>query len=57
MDPLDRLHPSRRIHLTTERHAEPATLEPISDPEPAPPSLDEPDPGVFHHDPTKPPPH
>jgi hypothetical protein len=30
-------------------------VEPISNPEPAPPSLDEPDPGVFHHDPTKPP--
>jgi hypothetical protein len=56
-DPLDALHPSRRIRLTSERHAEPATLEPISDPEPAPPSLDEPDPGVFHHDPTKPPAH
>ncbi|HEX3968322.1 MAG TPA: hypothetical protein VHW70_10185 [Edaphobacter sp.] len=33
----------------------PVTHEPISDPEPASPSLDEPDPGVFHHQPTKPP--
>ncbi|MEO6817160.1 MAG: hypothetical protein ABI177_10695 [Edaphobacter sp.] len=30
--------------------------DPIPDPEPASPSLDEPDPGVFHHDPAKPPP-
>jgi hypothetical protein len=29
--------------------------EPIAEPEPAPPSLDEPDPGVFHRDPIKPP--
>jgi len=28
--------------------------DPIPDPEPASPSLDEPDPGVFHHDPTRP---
>lgn len=28
--------------------------DPIPDPEPASPSLDEPDPGVFHHDPAKP---
>jgi hypothetical protein len=28
--------------------------DPIPNPEPAPPSLDEPDPGVFHHDPKKP---
>jgi hypothetical protein len=28
--------------------------EPIADPEPASPSLDEPDPGVFHHNPTRP---
>jgi hypothetical protein len=32
------------------------TPEPIADPEPASPSLDGPDPGVFHHDPAKPPP-
>jgi len=55
VDPMDPLHPSRRIQLSPEHHAKPSTYEPISDPEPAPPSLDEPDPGVFHHNPTKPP--
>ncbi len=55
VDPADPLHPSRRIHLAPEPPTTPATNEPISDPEPAPPSLDEPDPGVFHHEPTKPP--
>jgi hypothetical protein len=30
------------------------SLDPIPDPEPAAPSMDEPDPGVFHHDPMKP---
>jgi hypothetical protein len=55
MDPTDPLHPGRRIQLAPERHAIPPTPEPISNPEPAPPSLDEPDPGVFHHEPTKPP--
>ena len=55
VDPSDPLHPGRRIQLTPEPHPNPVTNEPISDPEPAPPSLDEPDPGVFHHNPTKPP--
>jgi hypothetical protein len=55
VDPTDPLHPSRRIRLAPEPHAVPPTPEPISNPEPAPPSLDEPDPGVFHHEPTKPP--
>jgi hypothetical protein len=55
VDPIDPLHPSRRIRLAPEPHAVPPTPEPISNPEPAPPSLDEPDPGVFHHEPTKPP--
>jgi hypothetical protein len=55
VDPTDPLHPSRRIRLAAEPHSTPPTPEPISEPEPAPPSLDEPDPGVFHHDPTKPP--
>jgi hypothetical protein len=54
VDPTDPLHPSRRIRLAPEPHAVPPTPEPISNPEPAPPSLDEPDPGVFHHEPTKP---
>jgi hypothetical protein len=53
VDPIDPLHP-HRIQLIPEQHATPATHEPISNPEPAAPSLDEPDPGVFHHDPTKP---
>jgi hypothetical protein len=58
--PTDPVNPTR-IHLTLEPHTPPPTPtptptpEPIADPEPAPPSLDEPDPGVFHHDPTKPP--
>jgi hypothetical protein len=29
--------------------------DPLPNPEPAAPSLDQPDPGVFHHDPVKPP--
>jgi len=38
-----------RSHLTPlERDAE---FDPVSDPEPAAPSLPEPDPGVFHHEP------
>jgi hypothetical protein len=50
VNPVDPLHPSA-LH---QSHAHPIP-EPISDPEPAPPSLDGPDLGVFHHDPTKPP--
>src|SRR3984893_350897 len=42
VNPIDPLHPSHRIQLAPERHATPPTPEPISDPEPAPPSLDEP---------------
>jgi hypothetical protein len=42
----------RRIQLAPEQHI---IHEPISDPEPAPPSLDGPDPGVFRHEPTRPP--
>jgi hypothetical protein len=56
--PTDPVNPSRRIHLSLEPHTPlptpTSTPEPISDPEPAPPSLDGPDPGVFHHDPTRP---
>jgi hypothetical protein len=55
IDPNDPLHPNRRIQFVPEPHHHPPVNEPISNPEPAPPSLDEPDPGVFHHDPTKPP--
>ncbi len=32
----------------------PDTSDPVPEPEPAVPSLDEPDPGVFHHDPVRP---
>jgi hypothetical protein len=53
--PTDPVNPSRRIRLAPDPQAQPPTHEPISNPEPAPPSLDEPDPGVFHHEPTKPP--
>ncbi|MEI9979218.1 MAG: hypothetical protein WDN23_09475 [Edaphobacter sp.] len=49
VNPIDPIHPSRYPPPP------PPIPEPISNPEPAPPSLDEPDPGVFHHDPTKPP--
>jgi hypothetical protein len=50
----DPLHP-QRLQLNYEPRTTPATHEPISNPEPASPPLDEPDPGVFHHNPTKPP--
>jgi hypothetical protein len=59
--PTDPVNPSRRIHLALDPHTPPPsptptpTPEPIADPEPAAPSLDEPDPGVFHHNPAKPP--
>jgi hypothetical protein len=58
VNPVDPLHP--RLGIQSAREVAPehpttlATKEPISDPEPAPPSLDEPDPGVFHHEPTRP---
>ncbi|HXC94275.1 MAG TPA: hypothetical protein VNU92_01185 [Edaphobacter sp.] len=45
-------HSGSRIQLISDPIS--AVPEPISDPEPAPPSLDEPDPGVFHHDPKPP---
>jgi hypothetical protein len=59
ISPIDPLHPPiPPVQPVTEhlypRSTEPLTNEPISNPEPAPPSLDEPDPGVFHHDPPKP---
>jgi hypothetical protein len=54
VDATDALHPSR-IRLAPEPHPIPPTPEPISNPEPAAPSLDQPDPGVFHHEPAKPP--
>jgi hypothetical protein len=55
VNPVDPLHPHRRVQLTPEQQTNQTTPEPIANPEPAAPSLDEPDPGVFHHDPTKPP--
>ena len=55
VDPVDPLHPHHRIELSPEPSMTPTVNEPISNPEPASPSLDEPDPGVFQHDPTKPP--
>ena len=48
-DPLHPKHPAA-AHRTGEIH-NPA---PIANPEPPTPSLDAPDPGVFHHDPTRP---
>jgi hypothetical protein len=58
IDPMQPNHPVPPSHPVAENPhlhpAKPPTNEPIADPEPAPPSLDEPDPGVFHHDPAKP---
>ena len=50
-----KIDPQCAIPPTPRQPSQPLTNEPISDPEPAPPSLDEPDPGVFHHNPTRPP--
>ncbi len=52
VNPVDSLPPSR-FQLSPELIS--LTPEPIANPEPASPSLDEPDPGVFHHNPVKPP--
>jgi hypothetical protein len=52
--PIDPLHPNHPVPL----HQIPSPdllLDPIPNPEPASPSLDVPDPGVFHHNPTVPP--
>jgi len=57
-DPLTPLYPapfSPDDPLMQPAFAEnPRADDPIPDPEPAVPSLDESDPGVFHHDPKKP---
>jgi hypothetical protein len=58
-DPLTPLYPaplSTDDLLARSALADPpaAELDPIPNPEPAAPSLDEPDPGVFHHEPRKP---
>jgi hypothetical protein len=60
MDPLNPIYPAP---LSPDDQFAPPLFEPppakasdpIPNPEPASPSLDEPDPGVFHHDPAKPP--
>ncbi|HEY2039051.1 MAG TPA: hypothetical protein VGG95_05265 [Edaphobacter sp.] len=56
-DPLIPLYPaplSPDDTLAASRISESAPpADPIPDPEPAVPSLDEPDPGVFHHEPTR----
>ena len=54
-NPMAPLHPIPTEIPTHETPQPSQSLDPIPNPEPAPPSLDEPDPGVFHHDPTKPP--
>ena len=53
---VDPLHPNH-LPPTPTSQIPPTTdaLDPIPNPEPASPSLDEPDLGVFHHDPAKPP--
>jgi len=54
VNPVDPLHPNHPVPV----HQIPSLdlpLDPLPNPEPASPSLDEPDPGVFHHDPNLPP--
>lgn len=46
--------PQHSIPPAPMQPSQPVTNEPIANPEPASPSLDEPDPGVFHHNPTRP---
>jgi hypothetical protein len=56
IDPLNPIYPapfSPEDPIASLTHHEP-TPDPIPNPEPASPNLDEPDPGVFHHDPHKP---
>jgi hypothetical protein len=53
---VDPLHPNHPVLTPTSQATQTTeTLDPIPNPEPASPSLDEPDLGVFHHDPAKPP--
>ena len=42
------------MQLPPQRPRTPQVPDPVSDPEPASPSLPEPDPGVFHHEPRSP---
>ncbi len=61
-DPLNPIYPapfSPDDPIASLTHHEPTLTpdpipDPIPNPEPASPNLDEPDPGVFHHDPRKP---
>jgi hypothetical protein len=54
VNPVDPLHPSHPVPAhQISLPGQP--LDPIPNPEPASPSLDVPDPGVFHHNPAKPP--
>jgi hypothetical protein len=54
VNPIDPLHPNHPV-LAQQPPSADLPLDPIPNPEPASPSLDQPDPGVFHHNPTKPP--
>jgi hypothetical protein len=58
IDPLSPIYPAPLSPgdpiASLPHHPEPSlTPDPIPNPEPASPNLDEPDPGVFHHDPHK----
>lgn len=58
-DPLNAIFPAPLspddplVHPAPQEEV-PLTPDPIPNPEPATPSLEEPDPGVFHHDPARP---
>jgi hypothetical protein len=59
IDPLNPIYPAPLspedpIASLTGSPEPPPIPDPIPNPEPASPNLDEPDPGVFHHDPQKP---
>ncbi len=59
IDPLNPIYPAPLspedpIASLTGQPEAPPIPDPIPNPEPASPNLDEPDPGVFHHDPHKP---
>jgi hypothetical protein len=54
VSPTAPLHPSQPVP-PNQISETPQVSDPIPNPEPASPSLDEPDAGVFHHDPSKPP--
>jgi hypothetical protein len=59
IDPLNPIYPAPfspadPIASLIPQAEPPLTPDPIPNPEPASPNLDEPDPGVFHHDPRKP---